>query len=100
MAMAHAVDRGVQHHDRRATTKSESVVSGMLVQGVLTGMGREAPCEILVWRDGRSNLRPYSQFRVVDAPLDLPDGAYVVAFQDRAFPTKKERGWWVVESLF
>lgn len=75
-------------------------MSAILVQGILTGMGREAECEILVWQEGRSNLRPYSQFRVADAPLDLPDGDYVVAFHDRAFPTKKERGWWVMESLF
>lgn len=74
-------------------------MSAILVQGILTGVGREAACEILVWQDGRSNLRPYSQFRVVGAPLDIPDGTYVVAFRDRAFPTKKERGWWVMESL-
>ena len=78
----------------------KAVGSAILVQGVLTGMGREAECEILAWQDGRSNLRPYSQFRVISAPLDLPDGAYVVAFSSRAFSTRKERGWWVMESLF
>jgi hypothetical protein len=51
-------------------------------------------------QDGRSHLRPYSQFRVISAPPDLPDGAYVVAFSSRAFSTRKERGWWVMESLF
>ena len=64
-------------------------MSAILVQGVLTGMGREAECEILAWQDGRSNLRPYSHFRVISAPLDLPDGAYVVAFSGRAFSTRK-----------
>jgi hypothetical protein len=68
-------------------------VSPILVEGVLTGMGREAQCEILVWQESRSSLRPYSQFGVIAAPLDLSDGAYVVAFRDRAFPTTKERGY-------
>ena len=79
---------------------AKAVGSAILVQGVLTGMGRESECEILAWRDGRSKLRPYSQFRVISAPLDLPDGAYVVAFRGRAFSTRRERGWWVMESLF
>lgn len=74
-------------------------MSATLVEGVLTGMGHETDCEVLVWQDGRSNQRPYSQFRVIGAPLDLPDGIYVVAFQERAFPTKKDQGWWVMESL-
>ena len=74
-------------------------MSAILVEGVLTGMGREAACEVLVWQESRSSLRPYSQFRVIATPLDLPDGVYVVAFHDRAFPTTKERGAWVMESL-
>lgn len=88
------------NHDKLSRDdKFEAVVSAILLEGVLTGMGREAQCEILVWQERRSSLRPYSQFRVIAAPLDLPDGAYVVAFHSRAFPTAKERGWWVTESL-
>lgn len=70
-----------------------------LVQGVLTGMGREVKCEVLAWQDYRLKLHPYSRFRVISAPLDLPDGAYMVTFSSRTFSTKKERGWWVMESL-
>lgn len=83
----------------RRGDESEGIVSAVLVQGVLTGVGREANCEVLVWQDSRSKLRPFSQFRVISAPLDLPDGAYVVIFSGRAFSTRKERGWWVMESL-
>jgi hypothetical protein len=59
-------------------------------------MGREVECEILAWRDGRSELRPYSQFRVISAPLDLLDGSYVV--HSRLGLSQQARygddGWW------
>jgi hypothetical protein len=71
----------------------------VLIHGVLTGMGRESHCELLVWKEASNDGPVYRQCRVVTAPLNLPDGNYVVAFDGRTVPTSKQNGWWVMEAL-
>jgi hypothetical protein len=35
-----------------------------------------------------------SQMRVIDAPLDLPDGCYTLVVDSRVYSTEKREGWW------
>ncbi|HEY1499742.1 MAG TPA: hypothetical protein VGF88_09210 [Acidobacteriaceae bacterium] len=74
-------------------------MSAALMKGVLRGMGREVLCELLVWKETVGNRPVYSQCRVVTAPLDLPDGEYVLLFDGRTVPAKKQGGWWAMEGL-
>lgn len=69
------------------------------MSGVLKGMGREALCELLVWKATVANVPIYSQCRVVTAPLDLPDGEYALLFDGRSVPAIKQGGWWAMETL-
>jgi hypothetical protein len=63
-----------------------------LLQGSLKGKGWEVGCEILVWRPANGSVRPNSQFIVIEAPSELPDGVYEVVFNGHTFLTEK-RGW-------
>ncbi|MGB9031062.1 MAG: hypothetical protein WCC27_13155 [Acidobacteriaceae bacterium] len=73
--------------------------SVVLIHGLLKGMGREALCDMLAMKDATPETdRPvYSQCCVIDAPLDLPDGIYAVAFNGSAVAARKEGGLWLPE---
>jgi hypothetical protein len=71
-------------------------VSVVILKGMLFGAGREADCELLAWpaEEGPGTL--YSQIRVVDAPLDLPDRHYTLVVESKVYSTEKSRGWWAM----
>jgi hypothetical protein len=73
--------------------------SVVLIQGLLRGMGREAPCEMLAIRESQSgkNLPSYTRCSVIEAPRDLPDGDYTVTFSAYSVSARKEAGLWVPE---
>lgn len=76
-----------------------------LVRGFLRGMGREAVCELLARKrplpgTDRSGTRryEYSQFSIVQAPSDFPDGDYTVTTEDKQqLPVTKFRGLWMIQ---
>lgn len=74
--------------------------SVVLIQGLLTGMGREAPCVMLALKDSPSSTSTpvFSRCSVVEAPPDLPDGLYTVTFNGYTVPARKESGLWPPDS--
>jgi hypothetical protein len=71
--------------------------SVVLIRGVLRGMGREAPCEMLAIQETQPETAQAVYFRcsVIDAPMELPDGDYTLAFNGHAVAARKEGGLWV-----
>jgi hypothetical protein len=73
--------------------------SVVLLRGVISGLGHEVHCAVLAWKAVTHSAQGIARFKVVEAPRHLPDGAYTVTFDGRAFPTSKEAGWWAMESV-
>jgi predicted outer membrane repeat protein len=73
--------------------------SVVLIRGLLKGMGREAPCDMLAMKDSaaESGSAVYSQCCVIDAPLELLDGVYAVTFNGYVVAARKEGGLWLPE---
>jgi len=75
---------------------SVSFREAVLVQGVLRGMNREARCMVRAVKVSLPKLDvwEYVAADVVEAPNDLPTGAYEVAFEGRKVKVHKgARGW-------
>jgi hypothetical protein len=76
--------------------------SMVLMRGVLHGAGRKADCELLLRKEllpgpvqGAVQYR-YTQWTVLHAPSDLPDGEYTIATADGFhFPATRARGLWL-----
>jgi hypothetical protein len=60
-------------------------------------MGREVPCEMLAMKEAPSETSRavYCRCSVIDAPMDLPDGDYTVAFNGYVVTAQKEGGLWM-----
>ncbi|MFP5228365.1 MAG: hypothetical protein ACLGXA_12135 [Acidobacteriota bacterium] len=72
--------------------------SVVLIHGLLDGMGRQEPCEMLALRDCTApNQVVYSSCSVIEAPLSLPDGDYTVTFGSYTVPAHKQSGLWLPE---
>jgi hypothetical protein len=73
--------------------------SVVLIRGLLKGMQREAPCEMLAILETQRDTGQavYSRCSVIDAPMDLPDGDYTVAFDGYIVAARKEAGLWIPE---
>jgi hypothetical protein len=73
--------------------------SVVLIHGLLQGMGREEPCEMLAIKESRNETSAivFSQCSVIDAPQDLPNGVYTVSFGGYIVPARKESGLWIPE---
>ena len=73
--------------------------SVVLIRGLLKGMGREVPCDMLALKDATSEtgLAVYSKCCVIDAPMDLPDGIYAVTFSGQVAAARREGGLWLPE---
>jgi hypothetical protein len=70
--------------------------SVVLIHGLLRGMGREAPCEMIAMRDTSPDRTPaYCRCSVVEAPEDLPDGEYTVSFLGEAVRVRRQGGLWL-----
>jgi hypothetical protein len=73
------------------------------VRGVLRGMGREVECDLVAMRrsiprTSRFRRQPdheYTDFGVIEAPDDLPDGQYTVCIENQVLTTQKRRGLWL-----
>jgi len=75
---------------------SVSFREAVLVPGVLRGMNREAQCVVRAVKVSLPKLDvwEYVAADVVEAPKDLPTGAYEVAFEGRKVTVQKSaRGW-------
>jgi len=75
---------------------SVSFREAVLVQGVLRGMNMEAQCVVRALKVSLPKLDvwEYVAADVVEAPNDLPTGAYEVAFEGRKVKVHKSaRGW-------
>lgn len=72
----------------------------VLMKGILRGMGRQAPCELLATKilTPESPRPAYSHCAVIEAPTDLPDGEYEVEFGDEVAATRLHNGCWTVGS--
>jgi hypothetical protein len=71
----------------------EVFVPVVMLKGMLYAGNSESECEVLAWRSGESSER-YSQLRVIDAPLNLPDGTYSLVVNSTVYSTEKLQGWW------
>ena len=75
----------------------------VLVRGSLKGMGREAECEVVAMKRTIVNIRNsrdhfdeiYTEFGIVDAPADLPDGAYMLRIGKQSFGATLRHGLWL-----
>ena len=74
----------------------------VLLHGYLKGMLRDADCEVLarkvpvLARTGAGAREyTYSDCAIINAPIDLPDGEYIVYFDRHTVAVTKERGFWV-----
>jgi hypothetical protein len=75
----------------------------VLVRGVLRGMGQEVECDLIAMRrfvpsQSKFRRKPdhvYTDFGVIEAPDDLPDGQYTVSLGKQVLTTQKQRGLWL-----
>lgn len=75
----------------------------VLVRGVLRGMGHEVECDLVAMRrlvpsQSKFQRKPgqvYTDFGVIEAPDDLPDGHYTVSLGQQVLTTRKQRGLWL-----
>jgi hypothetical protein len=70
----------------------------VLMKGVLRGMGRQAPCELLATKTvvAEANRPIYTHCAIIEAPTDLPDGDYEVEFSSEVAITRLQNGYWFV----
>lgn len=61
----------------------------VLLKARLLGHGRKAACDALAWREEPGTVQPHSQFRVIDARGNLPDGACTIVLEERSYSTRK-----------
>lgn len=72
--------------------------ANVLVRGTLRGMGRRVSCDLLLRRQPipQSNRYEYTQWTILRAPRELPDGDYVVTTEDGfSFHANRHNGAWV-----
>ena len=80
----------------KAASVDGSIVNVIILQGMLYGKRREAPCEILAWKGAPGSNLAYSQMRVAEAPNDLPDGEYTLRVDGITITTRKKDGSWMM----
>lgn len=73
----------------------------VLMNGVLRGMGHEAPCELITTKTvpPEAGGPVYSHCAIIDAPVDLPDGDYEVEFSGEVAIVQRQDGCWMVASI-
>ena len=73
----------------------------VVLQGTLQGMGRTAECSFVAvktWNTGRSTEARYSDCSVITAPADLPDGIYLLEFENNVTCVERRKRRWLVSS--
>ena len=70
----------------------------VLLKGRLRGMGREASCEVMVKRQapGGKGKDGYSDLRLLEAPVDFPDGDYVLHLDPIMVSVRRRGGEWLL----
>ena len=73
-----------------------SIREAVLVSGTLKGMNQQVPCMVRAVKVSHPNLDilEYVRADIVQAPSELPDGAYDVSFDGRTMKVKKIAGHW------
>ena len=73
-----------------------SIRDALLLPGVLKSTNLEAPCTVRAVRVSLIDLDiwEYVAADIVNAPSDLPDGAYSVCFDGRTMKVDKFAGTW------
>jgi hypothetical protein len=95
--------RSIPTTAKRAASSEFEVMdmrSVVLMHGLLRGMGREVPCELLAIKESTADLSDasYSRCSVIEAPENLPDGDYSVVFATHIVAAKKEGGLWLPQT--
>lgn len=69
---------------------------GVVLAGRLIGMGREEGCTINAEKVSLPGIivSQFSKCNVHNAPIDLPDGEYLVVFKGGMMPFEKRDGAW------
>lgn len=73
----------------------------VLLDGIVRGMGREEPCDILARRIDNPDLdNPDRHSRFIDcsvltAPADLPNGEYIALFSGHRIIATRKYGLWL-----
>lgn len=75
----------------------------VLLRGLVEGMGREAPCQLLARRLplapearlGPPGFSTYTDCSVVGTPEELPDGEYVASFEGYRLHVSLHHGLWL-----
>ncbi len=74
----------------------------VLLNGRLRGMGQEAECQVLARRlsvYGGETESPrvftYTDCSVIGAPSELPDGEYLVEFEEYSALAARHKGFWL-----
>lgn len=68
-------------------------------------MNRQADCELLARRRPLPGANPftarryeYTQFSIVQAPVEFPDGDYTLTTEDgQELPVEKDQGLWMIQ---
>ncbi|HKF48382.1 MAG TPA: hypothetical protein VKB38_13555 [Terracidiphilus sp.] len=69
----------------------------VLLAGMLTGMGRTAPCEIIARRSPlEGGGFAFAEIVILHAPADFPTGDYTLAFNDVQMPVKHVGVLWTI----
>jgi hypothetical protein len=68
--------------------------AAVLESGALRGMEREAKCDVVARKQSPDLGSGYAWASIVNAPSDLPDGAYLTMFDGHTVQVAKARGLW------
>ena len=69
--------------------------SAVHIRGVLSGMGHEAECDLLVHKRLSGSDVHYTEGVIFYGPPGLPDGEYLVHFDGHIMRATKQHGRWV-----
>ena len=74
-----------------------SIREAVLLEGILNGMNREAPCTVRAVKVSLPKLDIYEYVRadIAQAPSDLPFGSYEVTFEGRTMKVNKTSQGWI-----
>jgi hypothetical protein len=74
----------------------------VLLDGHVKGMGKQADCQVLarrlwVYGEETDSLRilTYTDCSVIGAPAELPDGKYLVEFEEYSALAARHKGFWL-----
>ena len=63
-------------------------------------MDKAVECVLETWQEESTSGRLFTRCRIVDDPVELPDGAYTLEFGGRSVQTHKYHGAWELNFLY